>query len=326
MWKWKTVCQAAARQALSRLKPSGSSVASIRLATRWAATAQLARSSSPIDSRSSVWRRGITSAWPLVAGLMSISVTVCSSESTISAGASPATIAQKMQSGTDSGTAAAGYRLRRPGAQVRDRRRRGRRPRPRTARPRARRRPRRAPARARSRPRRRSRRRGAAAPAAPPAPTRPPPPSISRASSRWPLDRLLGHAAALRREPVGDGQQRRVERLRRGPAQVVPDPPRRQRPLADHEAEDEVVAGDRRQVLGEPARGAQPPAEGGGPSRRRAASWPRKLTQPSRSVRVAGLPMSCRSAAKRSPSRRVSSSASGSARSTAPRRRPRSPQ
>ena len=45
----------------------------------------------------------MTSAWPLVAGLMSISVTVCSSESTISAGESPATIAQKMQSGSGLG-------------------------------------------------------------------------------------------------------------------------------------------------------------------------------------------------------------------------------
>ena len=99
-WKWKTVCQAATRVALSRLKPSGSSVSSIRLATRWAATAQWRRSSSLIESRSEVCSRGITSACPFVAGLMSMSVTVCSSESMISAGASPATIAQKMQLGS----------------------------------------------------------------------------------------------------------------------------------------------------------------------------------------------------------------------------------
>src|SRR5688500_3035540 len=40
----------------------------------------------------------MTSACPGVAGLMSMKETVCSSESTIWAGASPATIAQKMQS------------------------------------------------------------------------------------------------------------------------------------------------------------------------------------------------------------------------------------
>src|SRR5947207_13313914 len=40
----------------------------------------------------------MTSAWPRVAGLMSMNATVRSSESTIVAGASPATIEQKMQS------------------------------------------------------------------------------------------------------------------------------------------------------------------------------------------------------------------------------------
>src|SRR6188472_2195616 len=121
MWKWKTVCQAAARVALIRLKPSGSMLASIRLTTRWAAIAHAVRSSSPMSSKSSLWRRGMTSAWPLVAGLMSISVTVRSSESTISAGDSPATMAQKMQSGRASGTDFGRLSTRRPAPQVLDR-------------------------------------------------------------------------------------------------------------------------------------------------------------------------------------------------------------
>ena len=69
-----------------------------RSASRWRAAIVCSRSSSEISIRSAEWRRGITSAWPRVAGLMSMKATVCSSESTISAGASPATIAQKMQS------------------------------------------------------------------------------------------------------------------------------------------------------------------------------------------------------------------------------------
>ena len=46
--------------------------------------------------------RGITSAWPRVHGLMSMNDTVCSSWSTTSAGSSPATILQKMQSSATS--------------------------------------------------------------------------------------------------------------------------------------------------------------------------------------------------------------------------------
>ena len=70
----------------------------IRSASRRAASIVRSRSSSGISSRSAECSRGITSAWPAVAGLMSMKATVCSSESTISAGSSPATIAQKMQS------------------------------------------------------------------------------------------------------------------------------------------------------------------------------------------------------------------------------------
>ncbi len=77
------------------------------------------------------------------------------------------------------------------------------------------------------------------------------------------LDRLLRNPSSLCREPIGHGQQRRIDRLRGGPAQVVPDPSRRQRLLADHEAEDEVIARDRREVSGEPPRGSQPLAERG---------------------------------------------------------------
>src|SRR5688500_20213099 len=80
------------------LNPAGSSVSDILRASRRAAIVVRSRSSSETSVRSPEWVRGITRAWPGVNGLMSMNETVCSSESTIWAGASPATIAQKMQS------------------------------------------------------------------------------------------------------------------------------------------------------------------------------------------------------------------------------------
>ena len=60
--------------------------------------AQCARSSSEMSWMSRAWARGITSAWPRVAGLMSM-ITIARSSSWIRIeGSSPATIRQKMQS------------------------------------------------------------------------------------------------------------------------------------------------------------------------------------------------------------------------------------
>ncbi len=64
------------------------------------------RSSSFNASRSSACVRVITTAWPRVAGLMSMTVSVRSSESITSLGSSPATTLQKMQSGWGAATAA----------------------------------------------------------------------------------------------------------------------------------------------------------------------------------------------------------------------------
>src|SRR5436189_5490324 len=97
-WKWKIVCQAARPHELRMLKPSGSSAACIRSARRRAASIVHCRSSSETSMRSAECSRGTTSAWPRVAGLMSMKATVCSSEPTICAGTSPATIPQKRQS------------------------------------------------------------------------------------------------------------------------------------------------------------------------------------------------------------------------------------
>ena len=77
------------------------------------------------------------------------------------------------------------------------------------------------------------------------------------------LDRLLGGEgpAAAGREAVGDGEQGDVGGDRLGGPQVLVDPPGRQRHLVDEEAEPQVVQGQRLQVGGERAAGAQPPAD-----------------------------------------------------------------
>src|SRR4051795_3198791 len=93
-WKWNTVCQAAAPHEFRRLTPSAPSARSARPATRFAVRAHAARSSSPTSSRSAAWARGTTSAWPRVAGAMSMNASVRSSSSTTVAGRSPATIRQ----------------------------------------------------------------------------------------------------------------------------------------------------------------------------------------------------------------------------------------
>src|SRR4051812_7605800 len=104
-WKWKTVCHATAPQLLMRLMPSAPSVALAVCAIRWPARATAARSSGSISSRSRACARGTTSAWPRVAGLMSMNVTVRASLATIVAGISPATILQNRQSGSVAGIA-----------------------------------------------------------------------------------------------------------------------------------------------------------------------------------------------------------------------------
>src|SRR4051795_7650952 len=83
-----------------RVMPSAPSAVLAARARRWPACATAARSSGSISSRSRAWVRGTTSAWPRVAGLMSMNETVRSSCATIVAGISPATILQKRQSGS----------------------------------------------------------------------------------------------------------------------------------------------------------------------------------------------------------------------------------
>ena len=65
-----------------------------------AAAVEDARSSGSISIRSSECGRGTTSAWPGVAGLMSMIETVRSSESIVWLGIEPSTIPQKRQSAT----------------------------------------------------------------------------------------------------------------------------------------------------------------------------------------------------------------------------------
>ncbi len=83
MWKWNTVCQAAAPQALIRLIPSAPRTPFIRPARRCEASTVADRSSAAISSRSAECSRGTTSACPGVAGLMSMKATVRSSESIV---------------------------------------------------------------------------------------------------------------------------------------------------------------------------------------------------------------------------------------------------
>ena len=81
------------------LKPSGSSASSMRCASRRAARVGRARGPrrrSPSGRRSA--RAARPARGPRVAGLMSMNATVCSSESTICAGTSPATMPQNRQS------------------------------------------------------------------------------------------------------------------------------------------------------------------------------------------------------------------------------------
>ena len=77
------------------------------------------------------------------------------------------------------------------------------------------------------------------------------------------LDHLVGgeRPAAAGREPVGDREQGDVGGDRLGRAQVLVDAARRQRRLVDEEAEPQVVEGQRLQMVGEAAAGAQPGAE-----------------------------------------------------------------
>ncbi len=97
MWKWKTVCQAAVPHALTRLTPSALSRSRARRAMRLARTEQWARSSSSISMRSAACCLGMTSAWPWVAGLMSMNARAWSVSAIRVAGWSPVTMSQKMQ-------------------------------------------------------------------------------------------------------------------------------------------------------------------------------------------------------------------------------------
>src|SRR5256714_3437610 len=99
-WKWNTVCHAARPHEFNRLTPSAPRRSETRPASRRAAAAQAARSSSDTSSRSRLCSRGTTSACPRVAGLMSMNAMVRSSWSTIVDETSPATMLQNRQSGS----------------------------------------------------------------------------------------------------------------------------------------------------------------------------------------------------------------------------------
>ena len=169
---------------LRMLKPSGSSISSILRGQPPRGDHRRARGPrrrSPSGRRECL--RGITSACPRVAGLMSMKATVCSSESTIWLGTRRR---RSRRRGSRLGFHRGGAAYSRA-APIRRRAspRRGSRPRPRTPRPRARRAAGRAPARARSRARRRARRRRPAARGGPSRCQARAAGSISRASSRW---------------------------------------------------------------------------------------------------------------------------------------------
>ena len=156
--------------------------------------------------------RGTTSAWPRVAGLMSMKATVCSSESTICAGTSPATIPQKRQSlaiGARQPISAAGPIAREPRGRARPPRRGSATSPANTRRLDLAEQPAELGARLDARARRRARRRAIGERGGPSRRQASASASISRASSRW-ASTISGAAVgplAPGREPVGDGEQ-----------------------------------------------------------------------------------------------------------------------
>ena len=103
-----------------------------------------------------------------------------------------------------------------------------------------------------------------------------------------PRDRL-SDAAPARGQPIGDAEQRDVDLHGLAGAQVAVDRAAAERHLVDEEAEAQVVAGQRRDVLAQPLAGAQP-RERRGRDLAPAASWPMNVTRPSAvTLRVCGL-------------------------------------
>ena len=199
--------------------------------------------------------RGTTSAWPWVAGLMSMKATVRSSESTISPGSSPATILQKMQS-SSIGPESNRWPQRAPGAPARLRRRDPR-PRRRTP-PRAgRRAARRAAAPPRCRARARARRRESAGRGGPRRCHSRAAGSTSRTSSRC---AAIISGAATAPDPRADMRSAAVRMVTSGatsPQRARYSNRRRRatRALMDHEPEVKVVAREPLDVAAErPAR------------------------------------------------------------------------
>ena len=145
-----------------------------------------------------------------------------------------------------------------------------------------------------------------------------PAPSSWRASSRWPAIARSALSPA-RGQPVGDAQHGDVDRDRRARVQVPVDRAAGQRHLVHEEAEPQVMARQRRDVLGQPLAGPQPPRIVR-PSCAPASSWPMKVTRPcARHVAGSGA-WRCRETARRS-----AAPARGSARRPAARPAARPP-
>src|SRR6266481_6583534 len=98
MWKWGTSWKAASPSITSRLAPAAPRVCRARAAICRATLKARIAAVSSTSCMSTAWARGTTSMWPYVIGWMSMKATTLSSWWVKLAGASPLTIAQKMQS------------------------------------------------------------------------------------------------------------------------------------------------------------------------------------------------------------------------------------
>src|SRR6266851_4316975 len=98
MWKWGTSWKATSPSMTSRLAPAAPSVCRARAAICRATLKARIAAVSSTSCMSTACARGTTSMWPWVIGWMSMKATTLSSWWVKLAGASPLTIAQKMQS------------------------------------------------------------------------------------------------------------------------------------------------------------------------------------------------------------------------------------
>ena len=99
-WRWSTDCPAAGPFACAMLIPGGSRVRRTASATRRQADATAARDSSSASKRFGTCVFGMTRQWPSFAGLMSMNERTRSFSRSLNDGISPATMRQKMQSGS----------------------------------------------------------------------------------------------------------------------------------------------------------------------------------------------------------------------------------